>query len=275
MNTDRKIVVVDVGCRWGFAERFISGGDFFRVYGFDPDEKECGRLNAQYASDFVKAVPLALAGSLGKRTLYLTKEPACSSLHQPDPILTAEYPALACATEVAKIEVQTTTLDAWALSNSISAIDFIKIDTQGTELEILHGAQKILVTVKAINVEVEFNPIYLGQPVFADVDTYLRSQGFVLWKLTNLVHYSRGQASQDAFGKDITCYDDFRVSRHELYSGQLYWADAHYVKKDLVDWLNTDSVDERRCNALLFDSIGMPDFAQHLANRPLTSTTAA
>jgi Methyltransferase FkbM domain len=74
----------------------------------------------------------------------------------------------------------------------VSRIDFIKLDTQGSELEILQGGVRALAGVRCVEVEVEFNPIYRGQPLFYEVDAFMRGQGFVLWKLTNLVHYARG-----------------------------------------------------------------------------------
>lgn len=269
MTLDRKIVIADVGCRWGFAERFINSENQFLVFGFDPDVEECQRLNARYNSELVKAVPVALAEFSGERTLYLTKEPACSSLLQPDPALTAYFPALSCAAEVSTQKITTTTLDSWSASEGVKFIDFLKIDTQGTELEILKGGQSILSTVRAINVEVEFNPIYLGQSVFADVDQYLRSQGFVLWKLTNLVHYSKGAADRAPIGADITCYDDYQVNHHQIYSGQLYWADAHYIRKEMIDWKGLNSAEQKNRDDALFVALGMPDVAKHLSNRPL------
>jgi hypothetical protein len=99
------LIVVDVGCRWGFGEPFVRAAQAGHclVYGFDPDIAECARLEQAYAGlpeTAVTVVPTALAGSVGSRTLYGTREPACSSLLEPDPALTAAYPALACATHV-------------------------------------------------------------------------------------------------------------------------------------------------------------------------------
>ncbi len=69
-------------------------------------------------------------------------------------------------------------------------MDAIKVDTQGSELEILEGAKETLRSVNLIEIEVTFNPKYDGQPLFAEVDQFLRSQGFVLWKFSSETHYS-------------------------------------------------------------------------------------
>ena len=49
MSKEDELVIVDVGCRWGFADNFIDNLDNFRIYGFDPDKAECDRLNKYYS----------------------------------------------------------------------------------------------------------------------------------------------------------------------------------------------------------------------------------
>lgn len=263
MESNQKLVVVDIGCRWGFAERFIDEKRTFHIYGFDPDIEECQRLSKRYANNNVSLIPLGLAGTPGKRTLYITQEPACSSLLQPDPELTENYPALQCARHVSSVEVETTTLDHWALREKVSAVDYIKVDTQGTELEILRGGVNTLRNVRCLEVEVEFNPIYIGQPVFSDIDMFLREQDFVLWKLTNHVHYSRNGAPVELLGEDAVYYDDRQRVAHPMFGGQLYWANAHYVKKSVLNPKDMSDIQMQR-DTNLFTALGMPDVVNHL-----------
>ena len=267
---DRKLVVVDIGCRWGFAERFMRDDGLFRVYGFDPDIEECQRLNQRYEGSDVSIVPLGLAGVAGKRRLFMTHEPACSSLIEPDPTLTEHYPALRCAQHVSTVEVDTTTLDAWAATHGVPNIDYIKVDTQGTELEILKGGIHILQSARCLEVEVEFNPIYLGQPVFSDVDLFLRSQGFVLWKLTNQVHYSRDGAPDTPIGDDTIYYDERQQVKHPIYGGQIYWANAHYVNRGVLALAAADESQKLR-DISLFETLGMPDVTRHLRQPMVTA----
>ena len=56
--------------------------------------------------------------------------------------------------------------------------DFIKIDVQGSELDVLKGATKTLKNSLGLCVEVEFLPVYLDQPLFGDVCKLLAEQGF-------------------------------------------------------------------------------------------------
>jgi FkbM family methyltransferase len=267
IELDRQLVVVDIGCRWGSAERFIKGSGSFQVYVFNPDIEECERLSTRYEGGAVSIVPLGLAGSAGKRILYVTHEPACSSLLMPDPELTERYPALHCARHVTSVEVETVTLDDWAAENNVQDIDYIKVDTQGTELEILKGSINVLKTTRALEVKVEFNPIYLGQPIFSDVDLFLRSEGFVLWKLTNQVHYSKCGSADEAIGEDIICYDDKHRIQHPIYGGQLYWDNALYVKKNVLAAEENSEAQKSR-DIALFQALGMPDVVCEITNTP-------
>lgn len=234
--TQKPIIIVDIGCRWGFADKFMldNDSDNLKIYGFDPDVDECTRLEKVYTNSNIKLVPVGLDATPGKRTLYLTKEPACSSLYKPNKDLTESYPALDCAKEVSQIEVEVSTLDIWAKEIDLDYIDYIKIDTQGAELNILKGASGILPTVRFLEIEVEFNPIYDGQPTFSEVDLFLRSFDFVLWKFSNIVHYSKENESDIVLGKESINYDNHRLE-YEVRGGQIYWADAFYIRKEIVN----------------------------------------
>jgi len=258
------LVVVDIGCRWGFADKFINEMDNVVVYGFDPDIEECKRLRNLYKNDNIQLVPIGLADKLGSGILYLTNEPACSSLYKPDIRLTENYPALDCAREVSQIEVKVSTLDIWTKEVGIDYVDYIKIDTQGAELNILKGAAEILPTVRFIEVEVEFNPIYVGQPLFSEVDLFLREYGFVLWKLSNLVHYGRKDESEMVLKNDTINYDHYR-QEHQVRGGQIYWADAFYIKKEIIDTMYDDkSIEQIKRDSAMAERLGFLDLKYRL-----------
>lgn len=263
------IIVVDVGCRWGFAERFLSEQcqSTFRIFGFDPDEAECSRLQASYShlpAGYITCVPVGLAGSPGLRNLYLTKEPACSSLHPPIQHLAEEYPALDCISLQEIKTAHVTTLDLWAQHQNLRTVDYIKIDTQGSELEILKGGECILATTRCIDIEVEFNPIYEGQTLFGETDTYLRSKGFMLWRLSNLVHYSFGGEQLVMPDKNSVCFDTNVRLEAEAYGGQLFWADARYIHRDVLVPRMQNSVRRQR-DQHLFEALKMADVVDHMS----------
>ncbi len=72
-------------------------------------------------------------------------------------------------------------------------IDVLKLDIQGHELEALRGAGRLLADIQVVLTEVEFTPLYDGQPLFADIDAFMRSQGFRLFNLYDLWCHPDGQ----------------------------------------------------------------------------------
>lgn len=79
-----------------------------------------------------------------------------------------------------KIEIDAITLDDWAQQNQIDHIDFLKLDIQGYELNVLQASPKLFNTVKVILLEVEFVEAYKGQYLYADIKDWLENQGFEL-----------------------------------------------------------------------------------------------
>ncbi|HEY1311572.1 MAG TPA: FkbM family methyltransferase [Pseudolabrys sp.] len=63
--------------------------------------------------------------------------------------------------------------------DDIAEIDFLKIDVQGSELAVFRNGRNKLDHAVAIQTEVSFLPLYVGQPVFGDIDLELRGLGFV------------------------------------------------------------------------------------------------
>jgi len=76
---------------------------------------------------------------------------------------------------VGESEIQTRRLDDIP---EVKDIDYIKLDVQGAELDIILGAQRVLETTLVVHSEVEFIPIYIDQPLFGDIDVALRKAGF-------------------------------------------------------------------------------------------------
>lgn len=75
----------------------------------------------------------------------------------------------------------------------IDQVDLLKLDLQGYELEALKGCGDLLDRVKVITTEVEFVALYDGQPLFGDVDLFLRKNGYRLLNLYELYTHPDGQ----------------------------------------------------------------------------------
>jgi FkbM family methyltransferase len=200
------------------------------ILGFDADEEACNLANAEIEARQVNwaesHIPLALWNTRGKQTLYVTKYPGCSSLYPPNESYMERFNGYIDLIQLNRtIEVETTTLDSFCQSENIKEIDFIHLDVQGGELSVLEGASEILDrSILAVYSEVEFTDIYVNQPLFGDIDIFLRNKNFTLFDLI----VSTGRAFRKT--SPITS----RTRR-----GSLVWADAFYLRDLMRPNLNT------------------------------------
>lgn len=173
------LVVIDIGARAGLHPRW--DGLPVEAIGLEADEDECNRLNA--AKDGVRYLPYAVGASDGEAAiLNLTSGIGCSSLYEPNQKLLAPYWHKRYWQIERQVPIKLITLDTICARHGIRP-DALKLDIQGAELDALRGAEKTLEGVLAVELEVAFQETYVGQPLFADIDTFLRQRGFSLTKL--------------------------------------------------------------------------------------------
>ncbi len=224
---EHAMTAIDVGARWGSEDAWWRVEPLAGITGFELDSVECDRLNAT-AGPHDRFVPAALGARRGTATLNLTKNPACSSLYPPIVSLIERYPALDVMRPVGQRPVDVITLAEWWNGQDLPPIGFMKLDTQGSELDILVGAGDLLTDCLGVEVEAEFSQLYEGQPVFADIDQYLRRRGFVLWRLSHRCHYAEGDLGF-ATGHESAHFGGIDFS-YPTGSGRLFWADAIYFR---------------------------------------------
>jgi tRNA (mo5U34)-methyltransferase len=182
------------------------------VIGFEPIAAECERLNATAPSGY-RFLPYAL-GDGSEKTLRVCNVTMTSSLYEPNQELLSAFQDLPELMQVVSRQpLMTKRLDD--VPEAADA-DFLKLDVQGAELDVIRGASKSLGSVLVVQTEVEFVPLYESQPLFADVDIALRAHGFVFHKFLGL----SGRAFKPFRRKD---------KRYAPLS-QILWADAVYVR---------------------------------------------
>ena len=127
--------------------------DFVRVMSFEPDAEEHARLLAkQRVGDL--CLPTALFSTKGEIEINLTKARGSSSIYKPNMKFLSQYTDAARFTVEKKISVECDTLDHLTAAEKIPKIDFIKLDVQGAELDILKGGKTALAS-EAIAIELE------------------------------------------------------------------------------------------------------------------------
>jgi FkbM family methyltransferase len=208
------VKIIDVGAmsigREPAHMRLLKAGKASLV-GFEPVEAECEKLNALHPAQ--RYLPYAV-GNGSEAELRECKYPMTSSLYEPNMRLLEIFQALAeLTTVVRRIKLQTHRLDD--IPEAADA-DYIKLDVQGAELDVLRGAERLLSSVLVVHTEVAFVPMYSGQPLFAEVDSELRRHGFMFHRFMGIA----GRAFKP-FVKDNNLGETF---------GQQLWGDAIYVR---------------------------------------------
>lgn len=227
-----------------------------KIYGFDADEDAClianENLKQRNINWWEKHFPLALSESPTEKTLYVTKGIDCTSLYEPNHEYLQRFAGFGEHFELDfSVEIETTTLDIFCQQESITEIDFLSIDVQGAELDVVKGALHLLnKTILALELEVEFTKMYKNQPLFSDIDRFLQPYDFSLF---------------DLIIEHPMCRRPRSVS--EIYSqektGQLLWADALYLR-DI--FLSSSSIFKTQPQQLLklaciSDILDYPDYA--------------
>jgi hypothetical protein len=142
-----------------------------------------------------------------------------------------------------------------------SSLDFLKVDTDGSDIQVLLGADRLLREGGFLGVMVEaqlHGPPHDYANTWANIDRYLRARGFTFYDIA-LRRYTRAALPGD-FEYAITA---------ETRAGQLLWGDALYLR-DLADqrYGQLWQYDVTRARILklaaLFDFHGLPDCAAEL-----------
>jgi len=227
--TAHPLSVIDIGSRGGSPPELDRLKKFICYHGFEADESEATKLESTIREDFAKCrvFPYFIGDHNGKQEFHLFQEAACSSSLRPNTDFSNLF-GRAAFKIVETVEVESWTLDTVVERDAIPLPDFIKLDTQGSELSILRGAEKTLRACPLVEVEVEFFPHYVRQPLFQDVCSFMQDNQFVLLYLNRVFgtrHTYRGRARGqllfgDALfgrlGKSLSVLDDVRIAKYIL-----------------------------------------------------------
>jgi FkbM family methyltransferase len=149
-NLQKQMVIFDIGANIGcITLKIAKTNESARIYSFEPTD---------YA--FIKLIKnIKLNPALERRIypvkLYFSDLPQeksnleIYSSWKVDDFVEKAHPIHGGIKQNAE-QIQTTTIDIYCRQNNIINLDFIKIDTDGHELPILHGAQAILNSMRPV-----------------------------------------------------------------------------------------------------------------------------
>jgi FkbM family methyltransferase len=84
-------------------------------------------------------------------------------------------------------EVRMQTLDAVCKGEAGRSPDYLKLDVQGFELEVLKGGTACLETCRFVQCELSLLPLVPGGPLAADVMSHMKAIGFVLFDVEEFI----------------------------------------------------------------------------------------
>jgi len=216
MLADLAPCVVDIGARGGLDEEMLALSWATHVVGFEPEAEEAARL-AELGDRRWRAVtilPYAVAAQEGPAVLYMPESKEGASLLRHNPAMLSQFGYDNLHRVRDEIPIDAVTLDALRAAGQLPRTDFMKIDVEGAELEVLRSGRSVLDDLVAIKVECSFLPQRLDQALIWDVASFLVGEGFSImdwldvrrWRRRNLpghpyriafdMPYSRGQLAQ-------------------------------------------------------------------------------
>lgn len=168
-----------------------------KILAFEPNPTRFEKLveNTQAFAN-IKPFNMALNTYRGKAEFFL-----CYGTGGTNPIfdsassLLAPTPQIAIHYQGPKIMVECVNLDEWCSDNQIDRIDFMRLDLQGLELQVLTSSPRILKTVKVIHVLTNLYPFRKGTTIFANLKAFLEKNGFFLIEH----HYQEGLQGSAVF----------------------------------------------------------------------------
>ena len=197
---NNKLVALDVGAQGGFFNGSIFSKKyniFFEPIVVEPIPDEAKKLdNKNY-----KVISKGLWSSNCKKKLYLLgNRLGSSSMYKPNTetfnlygFKKKDYPLFDITNE---IDVDCTTIKESLNNLEVKNLDFLKIDTQGSELEILRGLGEYFPLL--LKIEVQIIPMYEKVPNWTKLINYLYDIDYMTCEWTEIgKHLTRTPAEMD------------------------------------------------------------------------------
>lgn len=194
----KKRIGFDVGACFG--ESIFKFDGFDEIYCFEPSPYPFPYLVQNTQNDpRIKCFQLAISDENGMKDFHLHDYFGYSSLleidqsgefaehcHQYDPGFDFVMSTL---------QVESKRLDNFMIENNIDHIDFLKVDTQGNDFNVIKSLGDMITTVDNIEMEIQLKPLYKETPTKDEVIDFMNMKGFLLMeekanneRLTNYEH---------------------------------------------------------------------------------------
>lgn len=187
--------IVDVGAGRGqFAlvarRRFPRA----RLHCFEPltEARQTLGVVARRLGD-IRVYGIALGSGGSSAELHVARNLDSSSLL---PMTASHLNAFPGTDETDRVTVPLARLDDVLRPDEVPPPSLMKVDAQGSELEVLRGAERLLERFAAALVECSFLELYTGQPLADEIVCYMRGRGFRLTGIFSPVFDTKGRCVQ-------------------------------------------------------------------------------
>ena len=197
---DKKLIALDVGAQGGFFNESIFSkkyDSFFEPIVVEPIAEEAKKLKDKN----YKVIPKGLWSESCKKKLYiLGKRPGSSSMYKLNSNALSLYDfkdknfhLFDCTDE---IDIECITIKESLKKFKVNNLDFLKIDTQGSELEILKGLGEYFPLM--MKIEVQIISMYENVPNWGELVNYLYKINYMTSEWIEIgKHVTRTPAEMD------------------------------------------------------------------------------
>jgi FkbM family methyltransferase len=229
----RTVEVLDIGARLEGTPRWaaLHGRGVAHVTAFEPQAEDRKRLESLVPG--IACLPQFL-GDGEMAAFHLTRWPGNCSLFEPDVSVVDAFNGLGASSPEGNFHVLSTETVQTTRLDDVSGVpppDFIKLDIQGSELNVLLHGRETLRRALVVECEALFVPLYHNQPLFGDLQMQMlmRTEGFLFHRFKDLTGRS---------------YRPFPIADPSMPVSQPLWADAIFIRDPvrLAAWTAADLV---------------------------------
>ena len=180
-NIPQPLTYVDVGARGGVGNPFVhmlSEEGKLRLVGFDADAAACAELRQAHPRNIW--MDCGVGDVDGQLPFYHVPRGWASSFLEPDMEFFTDEGFRKDMVVTHRTTLPVRRLDSLIAEGKVPTPDFLKIDAQGFELNVLQGLGEQLKNVLGVQLEGQLRRLYKGQALFPQLYEFMRSKGFLL-----------------------------------------------------------------------------------------------